>query len=135
MFDPLDIVGVKYKNIEVVSYLPKHRDSGHYYKCVCQDCGREHTKIRIYVIQESGCKSCTKKGSYKGASSKPLNKKVSSKSCNPEYGAWNAMKRRCYKEDNPSYENYGARGIEVCNEWINSFENFYRDMGPRPSRE
>lgn len=35
------------------------------------------------------------------------------------YGRYRNMKRRCYDEKNISYKNYGARGIKVCNEWLN----------------
>ena len=34
------------------------------------------------------------------------------------------MKQRCYNENNPSYVDYGANEIEVCDEWKNSFESF-----------
>lgn len=49
-----------------------------------------------------------------------------------EYQAWRDMKKRCLKKADPSYKNYGARGITVCASWLN-FESFYLDMGPRPS--
>lgn len=49
-----------------------------------------------------------------------------------EYSSWESMKSRCYRERNTFYENYGGRGITVCEEWLHSFENFYKDMGPRP---
>ncbi len=53
----------------------------------------------------------------------------------PEYNIWRVMKDRCYKEGAAGYELYGARGIRMSNEWRDSFEAFYRDMGPRPSPE
>lgn len=50
-----------------------------------------------------------------------------------EYKTWGAMKQRCYNPKNIKYNNYGGRGITVCDRWLNSFENFYEDMGDRPS--
>ncbi len=40
------------------------------------------------------------------------------------YGVWRGMNERCYCPNHVSYKNYGARGIVVCYEWKNSFENF-----------
>lgn len=47
-----------------------------------------------------------------------------------EYRAWIAMKNRCANNWHP---NYGGRGIRVCDRWLHSFENFYADVGPKPS--
>ncbi len=52
----------------------------------------------------------------------------------PEYGAWGRMLGRCRNPNSPDYPDYGARGITVCARW-ESFENFYADMGPRPSKK
>jgi hypothetical protein len=49
-----------------------------------------------------------------------------------EYRIWVGMKKRCYFPGIPGYRLYGARGITVCDRWLESFENFYADMGPRP---
>ncbi len=51
-----------------------------------------------------------------------------------EYRAWDAMLRRCLNPDHPYWKDYGDRGITVCTRWIESFENFLTDMGPKPTR-
>jgi hypothetical protein len=43
------------------------------------------------------------------------------------------MRTRCYNPHDVSYPNYGARGIRVCDRWRESFEQFFVDVGPRPS--
>lgn len=49
-----------------------------------------------------------------------------------EYRIWCAMKRRCYNPRCRSFADYGARGVTVCKRWLDSFEAFLGDMGPRP---
>lgn len=55
------------------------------------------------------------------------------KTNSPEYGIWVGMKQRCLDRGCRAYRSYGGRGITVSKEWLDSFEAFYRDMGPRPS--
>ena len=52
----------------------------------------------------------------------------------PEYKAWTEMKARCMNKNKQFYHDYGGRGIKVCSSWIESFENFYKDMGKKPSK-
>jgi len=69
------------------------------------------------VRREKFCKTITKHGLSKL----------------PEYGIWKAIKARCLNKKNIRYCIYGERGIKICDEWLNSFENFYKHVGPRPS--
>jgi hypothetical protein len=50
----------------------------------------------------------------------------------PEHKAWKLLRERCHRVKSPKAHRYSQRGIRVCERW-DSFENFYTDMGPRPS--
>jgi hypothetical protein len=58
--------------------------------------------------------------------------RVGSGNGSPEYQTWLGMRKRCAASSHISYQYYGARGITVCDRW-QTFENFYADMGPRPT--
>lgn len=80
------------------------------YICICKECGKEfhasHTMIRDHLA--SFCKDCkmekkkVKKNKYYGTRI---------------YSIWYSMKCRCYYKNHPFYNNYGGRGITVCDEW------------------
>lgn len=50
----------------------------------------------------------------------------------PEYYSWAAMVARCTNPKSKGWDNYGGRGITVTASWLNSFQAFYADVGPRP---
>ena len=45
------------------------------------------------------------------------------------YHCWKDMIRRCINQKCKNYKHYGARGITVCNEWLD-INNFINDMFP-----
>ena len=61
-----------------------------------------------------------------------IRNKKHGKSYTSEYATWICMKDRCKNKNNKQYKDYGGRGIDVCEEWKNSFTNFLKDMGTRP---
>lgn len=51
-----------------------------------------------------------------------------------EFRAWCAAKERCYNVNMEHYENYGGRGIKMCDEWKNDFSAFLSHIGRKPRR-
>lgn len=41
------------------------------------------------------------------------------------YKEWIGIKTRCYNKNSPSYNDYGERGIVMCDEWLSDFKAFY----------
>ena len=52
----------------------------------------------------------------------------------PEYRAWKEMKRRCYNPNNPSFEDYGGRGITISQPWLDDPAKFFEYVGKKPSK-
>lgn len=50
----------------------------------------------------------------------------------PLYHVWMSMKDRCRNPNCKAYPDYGGRGIQVCERWLNSYAAFAEDMGDRP---
>jgi len=59
----------------------------------------------------------------------PINHGMSKKKI---YKIFGAMKSRCYNKKDKKYHLYGGKGVKVCDRWMESFMNFYADMGDRP---
>jgi len=53
----------------------------------------------------------------------------------PEYTAWKNAKARCSNPKSARWNHYGGRGIRMCDEWLNSFEEFLSHVGERPSKK
>jgi AraC-like DNA-binding protein len=127
----------KYLNISgkvfdrLTALYPIKTDTG-VNKWVCRCiCGNEHSvqtnKLITGQVKSCGClfKEKIKKGMGK----------THGMGSTAEYGAWSKMKHRCYNKNTHNYNNYGGRGIIVCDRWLNSFENFLEDMGTRPANK
>lgn len=114
------MIGLKFNKLTILEY--SHRLlSKDYYKCTC-DCGNiitsSYFNLKYGNTKSCGCIRKTRSG---------LSKTV-------EYDAWLSMIDRCVNTENKRFEDYGGRGISVCNEWLNDFERFLSDIGKRPSK-
>jgi hypothetical protein len=92
------------------------------------DCGNEVT-MAVYRVVGGSTVSC---GCFRNEQLGAVNR-THGLSKHPLYQIWKGMKARCYNEKNPSYHNYGGRGIKVCDRWRDSVEDFIEDLGERPS--
>lgn len=53
----------------------------------------------------------------------------------PLWATWTGMRQRCLDQSYERYQDYGGRGISICEEWLEDFWTFVDDMWPKPSRE
>lgn len=108
--------------------------NGHWvWNCKCE-CGNEK-KIYATNLVRGLTKSC---GCYRVEVSGNTNlshghSRVGIRSS--EYRSWCSALARCNNKKNRKYNDYGGRGIIVCDRWANSFENFFNDMGTKPSKK
>lgn len=93
------------------------------WRCVCL-CGKE-VVVRGDHLRTGRKKSCTLDGHFYA---RDINR-VSTL----ERSTWYSMLERCYNPKSSSYKYYGAKGVRVCRQWKNSFQQFLADVGPRPT--
>lgn len=129
MSSSMDRTGEVYARLTVIGKTDKRKGGCVVWLCSCS-CG-SLTEITTGKLGKT--KSC---GCLKRENPPPLQKTHGASFVRgkptPEYAAWASMKKRCADASN---DNYGGRGISVCTAWMDSFEAFLKDMGPRPSAQ
>lgn len=93
------------------------------YEC---ECGNLLTGRTDMVPVSCGC--VKKARQSEAARRRPPNRRTHGMYGTKVYRVWDAMIQRCCNPNNSAYEDYGGRGISVCDAW-KTFENFYADMG------
>ena len=114
----VDLAGMKFGKLTIVSF--SHIYNGHIiWKCLC-DCGAERVvctrDLRSGNTKSCGCKrteTIKEVCSTHGLSRTKLN------------AVWRMLRQRCCNTKNADYQNYGGRGITVCDEWLQDFQSFY----------
>jgi hypothetical protein len=128
----IDLLGQRFARLVVVEQGASRVYQGHTkvrWKCLC-DCGKETVvdslSLRIGTTKSCGClrtEVTIERNFRHGYSTVSGKRKV--------YYAWHGMRSRCANSNHHSFDNYGGRGISVCERW-HKFENFIADMGDRP---
>lgn len=116
-----DLTGQKFGMLTVLNRTGdiEHTDGRRYvaYECICE-CGRKKI-TKAYSLIYGRCSSC---GHH--TSKKKENAIKSNKTLKRLYVIFNGMKQRCYNKNNQNYDDYGGRGISVCQEWLDNFWKF-----------
>lgn len=126
------LIGQKFGYLEVIDLvkIEQHhtRRAKPYYRtdaicrCICGD----ERPYRIPNIKK-GTQSCgCKKSELSAHVHFPRTHGLSQ---HMHYHRWMQMVKRCTKPDHHAWDNYGGRGITVCERW-HTFSNWLEDMGP-----
>lgn len=113
--------GKRYGKLTVLKRNGTSKDGKAMWLCEC-DCGGYVTttgkSLRRGECTSCGChrKEVLKRGSIANTIHGETNNKL--------YNAWRGIKKRCRLRSNYNYELYGGRGVDVCDEWYDSYENF-----------
>jgi hypothetical protein len=103
-----------------------------HWMCRC-DCGTEKS-AKGYSLKTGQTTSCgclkRERGIIFGTKSATHGMRFT-----PEWRAWVKMRERCYDKNNAHFDLWGGRGIIVCDRWRYAFENFFSDLGRRPSSD
>lgn len=118
-------LGERFARLVVIG-TASHRGHHPHWVCRC-DCGNEVT-VSASNLRSGMTRSC---GCLAREVAIALNT-THERTRTTEHTAWVNMRQRCSNPNNPSFDKYGGRGIRVCSRWLESFENFFADMGERP---
>lgn len=118
-----NLIGRKFNHLTVIGEAENRPyKNGHagsvMWKCRC-DCGNIVT-VCPQSLKSGNTKAC-------GCMSRlPLEKRTTHNlSRTRNYRIWQAMKARCNNPNNTYYQNYGGRGISLCDEWKNDYLAFH----------
>lgn len=123
---PEDFTGRRYGLWTVTGFSHSTKSRMRYWRCRC-DCGTERV-VSGPDMKRGGTTGC---GCTRVLSNARHGHSTTSET-SPEYRTWGRMIQRCTNPRHESYPNYGARGITVCDAWLD-YRRFFADMGQKPS--
>lgn len=118
-------IGTRFSRLTVTQELPRNVQGKRRLVCQCV-CGNT-TTVELYNLTGGNTRSC---GCLRIDTTRARSK-THGRSKSKIYKLWHRILDRCYDSNSKDFQNYGGRGIKVCDRW-RQFENFLADMGDRP---
>ncbi len=113
-----DLTGMKFGQLTVLERAEKTAYGQYQWLCQCE-CGNK-TVVVGQNLRTNSTKSCGcgkyGKGLFPSFRAESKHKRI--------YRIWRGMLHRCYNPNYSAYQNWGGRGIEVCDEWKKDFYSF-----------
>lgn len=118
-------IGTTFGKLTTTTETFKIPDDANYWVMASCECGTEPKIYRSIYLRNGHTVSC---GCVRINRIANLNKThgLLSGGKHPLYSVLSGMKRRCYNHNEKKYKNYGARGIAICDEWLNHPEAFVK---------
>lgn len=125
----LDMAGMRFGMLLVLGYSRTVNKKA-MWRCKC-DCGTACEVTGSYMR----CGHTASCGCFRAiatAQNKTTHGMTSGGRKQGTYRSWQDMKQRCLNKKHMHYQDYGGRGIAICKRWVNSFDDFFSDMGKCP---
>ena len=119
-----DYSGNKYGRLTVIERIGSRKGRS-YFLCQCE-CGKQIITRSDGLIsgRAKSCGCLHKEITGNINRGKPTATLTHGKSYTRLYMVFSDMKARCYNKNSCNYKNYGARGITICDEWLNDYMAF-----------
>ena len=120
----IERVGKKFGLLLVKKYIGSNKHRRATFDCVCE-CGKEVIRDSLRLNEKSSCGCDGKRRQLNGLTRHGDSTRMNRSALHQK---WSSMKKRCYNDKSRDYRWYGAKGIKVCDRWLESYENFKNDM-------
>lgn len=120
----IDLTGQTFGRLKVLGIIERRKKKVYWLcKCECSTLTKVNgAELRLRHTKSCGCLKFDTQSNFIHGMSKN----------NAEYRAWASMRSRCTNPNLRQWKDWGGRGIRFCERW-NDFQNFYADVGNRPS--
>lgn len=113
-----DLTNKRFERLLVLKFAGKGRHGEPLWECRC-DCGNIKIVSAGHLTNgDTRSCGCLHKERFS------LSHTTHGESKSRLYKIWVGVKTRCCDKRSRNYHKYGQRGITVCEEWLNSYENF-----------